>query len=49
MAVNSNPQPRIGAFSADNLSLNGITIGNSSFRDNRRVHQVRRGTMAGFR
>lgn len=49
MAVNSNPQPRIGAFSADNLSLGGIIIGNSSFRDNRRVHQARRGTMASFR
>ncbi|MFK8014860.1 MAG: M12 family metallo-peptidase [Gammaproteobacteria bacterium] len=49
MAVNSNPQRRIGAFSADNLSLNGITIGNSSFRDNRRVHDIRRGTMASFR
>ncbi|MFK7886492.1 MAG: M12 family metallo-peptidase [Gammaproteobacteria bacterium] len=49
MAVNGNPQPRIGAFSADNLQLGGIIIGNSSFRDNRRVHQVRRGTMASFR
>lgn len=49
MAVSSNPQPRIGLFSTDDQTFNGITAGNSSSRDNERVHDVRRGTVAGFR
>lgn len=48
MAVSSNPQPRIALFSTPGQSFNGITAGNS-FRDNERVHDIRRGTMASFR
>lgn len=49
MAVSSNPQPRIALFSTDRFTVGGILAGNSSFRDNERVHDVRRGTVAGFR
>ncbi|HID48860.1 MAG TPA: hypothetical protein EYP40_04455 [Chromatiales bacterium] len=49
MAVSSNPQPRIGAFSTPGQTFSGVTMGTSSFRDNERVHDVRRGTMASFR
>jgi hypothetical protein len=49
MAVNSNPQQRVGVFSSDDQTFQGNVIGNSSFADNERVHDVRRQTMAGFR
>ena len=49
MAVSSNPQPRIALFSTDRFTVGGILAGNSSFRDNERVHETRRGTVAGFR
>ncbi|GAB4197165.1 MAG: zinc-dependent metalloprotease [Wenzhouxiangellaceae bacterium] len=49
MAVNSNPQPRIGLFSTDDQTFNGGSLGNSSFADNERVHQQRAATVAGFR
>lgn len=49
MAVNSNPQQRIGYFSTDDQTFQGNTIGTGSFSDNERVHNVRRQTMASFR
>ncbi len=49
MAVNSNPQPRVGYFSTDDQTLGGCALGNAAFADNERVHWVRRFTMAGFR
>lgn len=49
MAVNSNPQPRIGRFSTDDQTFRGGALGNRTFSDNERVHFVRRRTMAGFR
>lgn len=49
MAVSSNPQPRIALFSTDRFSVGGVTAGNASFRDNERVHETRRNTVAGFR
>lgn len=49
MAVNSNPQQRIGFFSTDDQTAQGNVIGNSTFADNERVHEVRRETMANFR
>ncbi|GAB4197169.1 MAG: zinc-dependent metalloprotease [Wenzhouxiangellaceae bacterium] len=49
MAVNSNPQPRIGFFSTDDQRRNGQALGNASFADNERVHQQRRGAMSRFR
>ena len=48
MAVSSNPQPRIAGFSNPNQTYGGRTIGTST-RDNRRVHNNRASTMAGFR
>jgi hypothetical protein len=49
MAVNSNPQQRVGVFSSDDQTFQGNTIGNFSFADNERVHDTRRQTMASFR
>ena len=49
MAVSSNPQPRIAAFSSPSFTLGGRLIGNASFRDNTRVHRIRGNTVAGFR
>jgi hypothetical protein len=49
MAVNSNPQQRVGVFSTDDQNFQGNTIGNSSFADNERVHETRRQIMASFR
>ncbi|WP_086931762.1 M12 family metallo-peptidase [Agarilytica rhodophyticola] len=49
MAVNSNPQPRIGFFSTDDQRFNGGILGNASVADNERVHQRRRNIVANFR
>lgn len=49
MAVNSNPQPRIGFFSTDDQTFNGGSLGNSTVADNERVHEVRRDTIGNFR
>ncbi len=49
MGVNANPQPRIGYFSTDDQTLNGSALGNATFADNERVHDVRRTVVAGFR
>lgn len=49
MAVSSNPQPRIGYFSTPGQTFNGVTMGTSSWRDNERVHNVQKATIAAFR
>lgn len=49
MAVNGNPQPRVGIFSTDDQTFNGASVGNSTVADNERVHETRRETMASFR
>ncbi|TDF41499.1 hypothetical protein EYS14_01175 [Alteromonadaceae bacterium M269] len=49
MAVNSNPQTRVGFFSTDDQTFQGNVIGNGTVADNERVHDIRRNTMAGFR
>jgi hypothetical protein len=49
MAVNGNPQPRVGIFSTDDQTFNGASVGNSTVADNERVHATRRETMASFR
>lgn len=49
MAVSSNPQPRLGAFSNPNQSFQGVAFGTTNFNDNTRVHRQRAATMAGFR
>ncbi|WP_086934251.1 M12 family metallo-peptidase [Agarilytica rhodophyticola] len=49
MAVNSNPQPRIGFFSTDDQTFNGGALGNSTVADNERVHETRRATIGSFR
>ncbi len=49
MAVSSNPQPRLGAFSNPNQSFQNVPFGTSNFNDNTRVHRQRAATMAGFR
>ncbi|WP_395377297.1 M12 family metallo-peptidase [Marinicella sp. W31] len=49
MAVSSNPQPRVAAFSTPNRTISGRPIGTASFRDNERVHRQRASTVAGFR
>lgn len=49
MAVNSNPQPRIGFFSTDDQTNNGGSLGNATRADNERVMDTRGPTMAGFR
>ncbi|GAA6168891.1 zinc-dependent metalloprotease family protein [Sessilibacter corallicola] len=49
MAVNSNPQPRVGLFSTDDQTFGGASLGNSGFNDNERVHATRAATMANFR
>ncbi|VAW45446.1 hypothetical protein MNBD_GAMMA02-95 [hydrothermal vent metagenome] len=48
MAVSSNPQPRLGGFSNPNQTAGGRPFGTSS-RDNKRVHDLRASTVAGFR
>jgi hypothetical protein len=49
MAVNSNPQPRIGYFSTDDQIFNGGSLGNATRADNERVMDTRGPTMAAFR
>lgn len=49
MAVNSNPQTRVGLFSTDDQTFNGASLGNATVADNERVHAQRRGTIASFR
>jgi peptidyl-Asp metalloendopeptidase len=49
MAVNSNPQPRIGYFSTIDQTFNGGTMGTSRNNDNERVMRERAATMAAFR
>ncbi len=49
MAVNSNPQPRIGYFSTDDQTFNGGSLGNATRADNERVMDTRGPTMAAFR
>jgi hypothetical protein len=49
MAVNSNPQPRVGLFSTDDQTFGGASLGNAGFNDNERVHATRAATMASFR
>jgi hypothetical protein len=49
MAVNSNPQPRIGYFSTVDQTYNGGTMGTSRSNDNERVMRERAATMAAFR
>lgn len=49
MAVNSNPQPRIGFFSTDDQTNNGGSLGNATRADNERVMDTRGPTMAAFR
>ncbi len=49
MAVNSNPQPRIGFFSTIDQTYNGGTMGTSRTNDNERVMRERAATMAAFR
>jgi peptidyl-Asp metalloendopeptidase len=53
MAVNSNPQPRLGYFSTTDQTLfaNGATrsLGNANFANNERVMRERAPTMAAFR
>ncbi len=48
MAVSSNPQPRLGGFSNPNQTAGGRPFGTST-RNNKRVHDLRAATMAGFR
>ena len=49
MAVNSNPQPRVGFFSTDDQTFNGGSLGNATRADNERVMDTRGPTMAAFR
>jgi len=49
MAVNSNPQPRVGYFSTIDQTYNGGTMGTSRSNDNERVMRERAATMAAFR
>ncbi len=49
MAVNSNPQPRIGYFSAIDQTFNGGTMGTSRNNNNERVMSERAAAMAAFR
>ncbi len=49
MAVNSNPQPRIGYFSTIDQTFNGRAMGTSRNNDNERVMRERAATMAAFR
>lgn len=49
MAVNSNPQPRIGYFSTIDQTYNGGTMGTSRSNDNERVMRERAAAMAAFR
>lgn len=49
MAVNSNPQPRIGYFSTIDQTFNSGTMGTSRNNDNERVMRERAATMAAFR
>ena len=49
MAVNSNPQPRIGYFSTIDQTFNGSTMGTSRKSNNERVMRERAATMAAFR
>lgn len=49
MAVNSNPQPRVGYFSTIDQTYNGGTLGTSRKNDNERVMRERAATMAAFR
>jgi peptidyl-Asp metalloendopeptidase len=49
MAVNSNPQPRIGYFSTIDQTFTGGTLGTSRTNDNERVMRERAAAMAAFR
>jgi hypothetical protein len=49
MAVNSNPQPRIGYFSTIDQTIAGRPMGTSRTNDNERVMRERAPTMAAFR
>lgn len=49
MAVNSNPQPRIGYFSNIDQTFNGGVMGTSRSNDNERVMRERAAAMAAFR
>lgn len=49
MAVNSNPQPRIGYFSTIDQTFNGGTLGTTRTNNNERVMRERAAAMAAFR